>query len=143
MQLRHVGIVCEDLEETLNFYIQWFGCSVSRMMDESGDFISKILSYDKAEVRTVKLNFPEGDAQIELLHFKKPLMNSSFVNLTSKGITHFAIKVKNLTELYHKMIQDGVVFLSEPKISDDKAAKVCFCRDPNGAYIELVELLNA
>lgn len=142
MQLRHVGIVCEELEKTLDFYVQWFGCSVSRVMHESGIFISTILAYDKVEVKTVKLIFPEGNAQIELLHFKTSEMNSSLVGLTSKGITHFAVTVKDLDGLYHSMLDAGVMFLSKPKISDDGVAKVCFCKDPNDVYIELVEIIE-
>ena len=41
------------------------------------------------------------------------------------------------------MIKNGVKFLSEPSLSKDKKALVCFMKDPNNEfYIELVELIN-
>ena len=35
----------------------------------------------------------------------------------------------------------GVKFISEPTLSSEKFAKVCFCIDPNNVRVELVEIL--
>ena len=37
--------------------------------------------------------------------------------------------------------EKGVCFLSKPILSSEGIAKVCFCMDPNGTRIELVEML--
>lgn len=142
MQLRHIGIVTSDLDKSLDFYKRWFGCFVSRAMNESGDFISEILGYDNAEVKTVKISFPEGESQLELLSFQNPKIRDSHSTLTSSGLTHFAIKTVNLNQLYQEMLGSGISFISEPKKSVDGAAKVCFCKAPDNVYIELVELLK-
>lgn len=143
MQLRHIGLVTPDIESSLAFYQKWFKCQVVRKMEERGDFISLILGEDRVDVVTVKLMFPEGDGQLELLSFKNPISSSKGeTNLFSQGLTHFAIQVQNLMDLYGEMKSEGIEFASSPQLSEDKKARVCFCRDPQGVYLELVELLS-
>ena len=43
--------------------------------------------------------------------------------------------------LYAKLSTKKISFISKPLISEDQKAKVCFCLDPNGVYIELVEII--
>jgi catechol 2,3-dioxygenase-like lactoylglutathione lyase family enzyme len=143
MQLRHIGIVSQDIESSLTFYCDLLGGFVARKMEESGHFISMVLGHENVKVTTVKLNLPEGVAQIELLSFLKPQSQGKPASLFSNGLTHFALTVNNLNNLYQKMIQKNVPFVTEPQLSKDGLAKVCFCQDPNGVYIELVELLNS
>ncbi|MBX9977174.1 MAG: VOC family protein [Alphaproteobacteria bacterium] len=140
MQLRHIGLVTKTMQRSVDFYTKWFGCSVAREMDESGTFVATILGHEDAYVRTVKLNFPSGKCQLELLQFKNPETESHDSYLFTQGLTHFAMTVKNIDDLYSAMSKDGVPFISEPQLSDDGMAKVCFCKDPNGVYLELVEL---
>ena len=40
-----------------------------------------------------------------------------------------------------KLKNKGIKFLSEPTVSSEKFAKVCFCIDPNNVRVELVEIL--
>jgi catechol 2,3-dioxygenase-like lactoylglutathione lyase family enzyme len=143
MQLRHIGIVTQNIESSLAFYCDLLGGFVSRKMEESGSFISMVLGRKSVEVTTIKLNLPEGEAQIELLSFLNPRSQGEAVDLFSNGLTHFALTVNSLDNLHKKMIQRNVPFITEPQLSKDGFAKVCFCRDPNGVYIELVELVNA
>lgn len=142
MQLRHVGVVCKDLQNSLDFYVHWFGCSVARDMNESGEFISAVLAHENIDVRTVKLNFPGGSSQLELLEFSNPKMGESHTSLFTQGITHFALQVRGLDRLFQDMSLAGIHFLSSPMLSEDGLAKVCFCKTPEGVFIELVELIN-
>jgi catechol 2,3-dioxygenase-like lactoylglutathione lyase family enzyme len=142
MQVRHLGIVSQDLDRSLSFYCDLLGGSISKKMEESGSFISAILGHENIEVTTIKLNLPEGVVQIELLSFLNPRSHGESSSLFSNGLTHFALTVNNLRNLYEKMIQKNVPFITEPKLSQDGLARVCFCQDPNGVYIELVELVN-
>ena len=62
--------------------------------------------------------------------------------INNVGPTHFAVQVENLDSVHADMTARGVTFLSSPKESPDKFAKVAFCRAPEGTFIELVELLD-
>lgn len=139
--LRHVGIVVSDIDRALIFYRDLLGFEVTRDANESGDFLDNILSIPKARVRTVKLS--SVGAQIELLAFENPKSEDvgRSVGLTTRGPTHIALNVGDLEEMYPRMVAAGVPFTTPPMISDDGRAKVTFCRDPDGTFVELVQSL--
>lgn len=50
--------------------------------------------------------------------------------------------VQDLDGLFQKLSRAGVRFTAPPQVSPDGLAKVVFCQDPDGAPIELVEMLE-
>ena len=143
-QLRHVGIVVRDLERALRFYRDLLGFREARTMDEGGPFLDAILGLRGARVRTVKLEASAGGAQVELLAFDQPATEiAASPPLHRSGPTHIAVTVDNLERLYERMHRAGVEFTTAPRVSPDGGAKVTFCRDPDGTYVELVELVAA
>ena len=140
--IRHFGIVVVDIEQSLSFYRKYFGFKVEKDADERGGFIEQILSIDGAHLRTVKMLSPVSEVMIELIQYFAGGVVENNNAINQVGPTHFAITVKNIDNLYEKMISENVQFLSEPTNSPDKYARVAFCRAPEGTYIEMVELLS-
>ena len=138
--LRHIGIVTRNIDSSIDFYKRFFKFEIILDQIEKGDFIEKILGIKDLKVRTVKLR--NDNFMIEFLDFEH---NSIFSknSLMSVGCTHFALDVKNLKSTYQDLIKNDVEFISEPSLSEDKKALVCFMKDPNNEfYIELVEQIN-
>ena len=138
--IRHTGIVVDNLEESLSFYTGKLGFSISKKMNESGPFIEEILGLENLAVTTVKMSL--GNQMIELLDFASHKQEPIQRTITSIGPTHVAFTVDNLDQVVNDFRRDGVEFLSAPAVSPDGYAKVAFCVAPEGTYIELVELLN-
>jgi len=140
-EIRHIGVVVSNLDRAIHFYRDLLGFKVIREMNEEGNYIDTILSLKNVIVRTVKMKADDGNI-IELLYFKlcpKRLRNKNLVNV---GYSHFALTVDNIDEEYERLKRNGVIFNSPPEISPDGYAKVAFCKDPDGAFIELVEVLK-
>ena len=57
------------------------------------------------------------------------------------GIAHIAFTVDDVNAAYDRLKNEGVSFISAPKVSPDGYAKVAFCRAPEGTFVELVEVL--
>ena len=139
-EIRHTGIVVDDLKKSLWFYKEKMGFKVFKHMDESGHFIDKILGIRNIMVTTVKMILRNGQ-MIELLDFsshKKNILQSSINDI---GPTHLAFTVDNIDKIYDDFLHDGVEFISTPEMSEDGGVKVVFCKAPEGTYIEFVELL--
>ena len=141
-EVRHVGIVVNNMENSLKFYQDLLGFKIIRDMDEHGIYINNMLSLDNVQVRTVKLSAGTGNTLIELLDFKSHDDND-IRNFYTIGASHVALTVDNLEDLYKHLTKNNVKFNAPPQKSPDGLVKVTFCNDPDGTPIELVEILDS
>ena len=139
--IRHTGIVVTDIEKSILFYNRYFGFEVRKDMVESGKYIDNFCSLDNVKVRTVKMALENGD-MIELLDFVSHPERNKTKKINHIGCSHMALTVENLDELYNMMKDNDVFFNCEPQFSPDGQAKATFCKDPDGTFLELVEILT-
>ncbi len=141
--IRHTGIVVNNLQKSLKFFTQILGFKVLQQADETGKFIDKILNLNKAKLITVKLIATDGNI-IELLNFEnykdKKLKHTK--KIYSYGFTHMSFTVKNINQTYKVLKKKKYKLLSKPQISPDKKVKVMFCKGPENIYLEFVEVLK-
>ena len=140
ISVRHVGVVVNDVEKSLLFYRDLLGFSIVNDQLETGKSIETFLGLSNAKVRTIKMKSDSG-AMIELLNFINPMGYGKPLELYNFGCTHFALTVDNLDLLYNLLINNGIRFVNPPSLSENGLAKVAFCKDPEGTFIELVEEL--
>lgn len=140
--IRHFGIVVQDLEKSLRFYRNLLGLEIKRDMQEEGEFIDTILGLKNVRVRTVKMVSQNGESLVELLeyasHKGKKRENDEIFDL---GASHVAFTVEDVDQEYKRLRAQGISFTCEPQISPDGKAKVTFCYDPDGVPVELVQEL--
>ena len=55
IDVRHVGIVVNNIENSLKFYRDIFGLQIQRSMNESGKYIDNMLGFENVKVKTVKM----------------------------------------------------------------------------------------
>ena len=140
-QLRHIGIVVSNLEKSLVFYRDLLGLKIQKDNREKGSYIDRLLGLHDTDTRTVKLSSSDGSL-IELLHYNCPKSKTKIKKINDIGYSHVAFSVGDLDKDYKYLKNRGVVFNSLPQLSSDGYAKVAFCRDPDGNFIELVEVLS-
>ncbi len=142
-QLRHVGVVVSNLEKSLHFYKDLLGFKIRKEMEEEGPYIDAILGLKNVRLKTAKLMPPPGGGGVELLYYYSPTSpQRAPCAIHERAITHFALTIENLDQEYHRLLGQGVKFISSPQIAPDGGAKVVFCLDPDGNYIELTEELR-
>ena len=141
-EVRHIGIVVNNMENSLKFYQDLLGLKIIKDMDEQGGYINNMLSLDGVQVRTVKLSAGMGNTLIELLDFKSHNDNE-IRNFYTIGASHVALTVNNLEELYKTLSKNNIKFNAPPQKSPDGLVKVTFCNDPDGTPIELVEIIDS
>lgn len=136
---RHIGIVVKEIDKMLFFYKEILGLQVISDEIESGFFLETILSIPKIEARIIKLG-NENNTILELLDFVQKV-DSTQKKINEIGYTHFAITVENIQIVCEKLKKHNFTLLSEPQISVNEKFKVCFCKDSENNFIELVEIL--
>ena len=143
--IRHTGIYVNDLEKMKDFYCRYFDMEVAAHDVEGGKYSETVLGVPSISIELYKLKRSDG-TMMELLkpsypqERKNDAHSDSIVNF---GCMHIAFTVKDLDEMHSDMISEGIHFISSPAISPNGNAYVCFCRDPEGNYLELVQELSA
>ena len=142
---RHVGIVVKNIETTSFFYKKFFGFKPEIEMTEGGKYLDYLWGQKNAKIKTLKLSDSTNNISLELLEVFSvdgPASNIKTNKIYDIGITHFALTVQNIDKLYEDMKKENIEFINKPIKTLDNKAKVAFCKDPNGCFIELVELLD-
>jgi hypothetical protein len=137
---RHTGVVAKNIKKSLFFYKNLLNLKLIKKTIENKKIIQKLLNIKISKLTTYKLGYNNSKIIIEILHFNKTNKNEK-IFLNTEGITHISLTVKNLNAIYNKLIKNKVKFISEPILSENKKFKLCFCRTPEGCYLELVQVI--
>ena len=139
--LRHAGIAVSDMEKSVRFYRDLLGLKVVKDFREEGEYIDKISALKGVNLWMIKLVADDG-GMVELLKYEshpgRPRTNSRLIDI---GGTYVAFSVEDVEKEYKKLKAADIEFNSQPVVSPDGYAKVAFCKDPNGFFIELVQVL--
>jgi len=142
LRIRHTGIYVNDLTKMKEFYCACLGMVIASEATEDGRYIETLLGVPSLSLQVCKLKYPDG-TMLELVKPSIDLPGDMHAgNVICQGCMHIALTVGNLQQLYEKLIGQGIPFISQPLLSPDGKVKVCFCRDPEGNYLELVQELQ-
>ena len=142
MKVRHLGIVCKNLEIMENFYVN-FGFEKFSEDVESGEYIDHLTKIKGAKIFWKKYKNKFGDI-LELLKYEVnfPLDTRVFSQpVYRRGVSHFAFTVKNINKTSNLIKDNGGSLVNNPVISPDGKVKVCYANDVEGNLIEIVEVL--
>jgi len=142
--IRHTGIVTDDLNKSVKFYRDYLGFKIKKKMLEYGETTDKISNLKNARVDTVKMSAPNNNGMLELLYYRShhKINKRKKYNISEIGISHFSVTVSDLNKLYINFKKRKIYFICPPKLSSDKKVLITFCRAPEGTLIELVQELK-
>ena len=140
--LRHAGIVVQDMAKQLEFYRDLLEMEVWADFKDDSAYVQEVTGLPGANIWMVKLRAKDGGS-IELLQYlSHPQDVPTPRQSCDMGCNHVALQVDDLEVVYRKLIKYGIRFNVPPMVSPDGGAKVTYCRDPEGVILELVEILN-
>jgi catechol 2,3-dioxygenase-like lactoylglutathione lyase family enzyme len=138
---RHTGIICKDIDISINFYRDILGLSIIQDFWDNSEYINIITGMVGANVHMIKLKAIDGTV-IELLEYVTHPTDLVKTPVYNVGACHLALRVANAEDAYLRLTDNGITVLSPPILSSEGIAKVFFCLDPNSVRIELVEMLT-
>lgn len=138
---RHTGIITKDIEKSKMFYVDLLGFEVIQDFWDNSDYINDITGIKNANVHMIKMKTNDGFV-LELLDYTTHPTENFKMPTYNVGCVHLALRVENINKSYEYLKLNGVEFISDPILSSEGIAKVCFCFDPDGTRIELVEMIN-
>ena len=102
-EIRHIGIVVKNLDESMYFYKDLMGFEVFEQVVETGEFIEGILNIKNCMVTTVKMIHPCLNGMIELLWYDSPKAKYLVRDINDIGIGHIAFTVDDVMEKFDRL----------------------------------------
>ena len=141
--IRHTGIVVTDMERSLGFYRDLLGLEPVIDFTEEDEYIDTLCALKGVRLRMVKLVVEDG-SMIELLQYlSHPQQRPQGNTLCEIGPTHVALSVDDVDRIYADWSAKGVKCNCPPQMSPDGKAKLFFCQDPDGAFLEIVQPMES
>ena len=140
--VRHTGIVVNEIENAIKFWVNLLGFKVIIDQIEEGEFIDKLLGLKNVSVRTVKLAAQDGSL-VELLHFiSHKSLPTWDGNPYKTGLTHIAFNVADISNVVSILEQNGYSQVNRYQKSLSGKVLVCYVKGFEGLLLELVEQLD-
>jgi catechol-2,3-dioxygenase len=140
--VRHTGIVVNEIENAIKFWVNLLGFKVIIDQIEEGEFIDKLLGLNNVSVRTVKLAAQDGSL-VELLHFiSHKSLPTWDGNPYKTGLTHIAFNVADISNAVSILEQNGYSQVNRYQKSLSGKVLVCYVKGFEGLLLELVEQLD-
>ena len=141
VRARHIGLVVEKIERSLEFYQSVFGFVLKkRAYEDPGEYIESLVGIKDVQVEYAKLEISEGIILELLQYHSHPLKGpDSFYQSNRHGCSHFALTVDDIDGIYNKLMSFGAHCNSQPLQSPDGKVRVFYAHDPDGVILELVQ----
>lgn len=140
-QIRHFGIVVNDIDGAIAFWVGVLGWQIRSDVKEPSPFIDELIATPEPRLRTVKISDNNGMV-IELLKFGSDDLTTDRVwsgSLSTLGPTHVALTVEDLDLTIRGALGLGYIKVSEPLLAPSGAVRVLFIKSPEGLMIEIVQ----
>ena len=138
----HSGIVVRDIDRMVSFYRDALGLSVVREAESIAPPEGNHTGIPGSERMLVFVGKPEGDHLLELVYYRTPRSPDGHLARNQLGASHVCFNVEGLAELHRRLTAEGIEFVTPPIYNDlpngDRTG-ICYFRDPEGNWIELVE----
>ena len=148
--IRHTGIYVNDMKRMEAFYTSVFQMhAICSMEPDEGELFDELLGTRNARIMTSKLITPYGKTagQGDMVELVKVLSEGDCGALPEErpismiGMTHLAFQVEDITASVDRIMKNGG--LRKTGIKEMRNGnKCCFCTDPEGNWIELIERRN-
>ncbi|PKB66844.1 MAG: hypothetical protein BZY81_06220 [SAR202 cluster bacterium Io17-Chloro-G4] len=139
----HTGFVVKDLEKSVQFYADVLGMRKGVRLERQGEFIEQVLAFPGAHIDRAFMDKGEGHI-LELIQYLSPASGSPSVNRNDLGAAHLAFYVDDLDRFYAETSKKGLKYNSAPASQKDHQGEVtmkaCYAQDPDGNWLEFVEM---
>jgi methylmalonyl-CoA epimerase len=103
IEIDHLGIAVRSLDESVQFYEQMLGMTVTQRETVEAEQVSVAM-------------LPAGDARIELLEAtSEDSVIAKFIGKRGPGLHHIALRVDGLEALLERLKSEGARLLNEPR----------------------------
>ncbi len=140
MEIRwhHVAMAVENMDRVVSFYRNLLGFEIDwEKQQYTGEGIARVVGLKEAKARVVMLK--GHGTRMELFQYLHPKgRRVGDRRQCDFGLTHLALEVKGIHDLYGRLLEAGVPFNCPPQ-NLRPGVWATYMQDPEGNTVELVQ----
>ena len=138
----NVGIVVEDLDAAIEFFIE-LGLTLEGRMPIAGEWAGRVTGVRDQRVEIAMMLTPDGLSRIELSRFDAPAIASDHraAPVNSLGYLRVMFTVEDLDDTLTRLSKLGATVVDEV-VNYEDIYRLCYIRGPEGILIGLAEQLR-
>jgi catechol 2,3-dioxygenase-like lactoylglutathione lyase family enzyme len=140
--LDHVAVTVSDTQRALDFYVRMVGLVQVEQHRLPSESIDPVFGLNGAAGTSTRLQVPGSPGiLIDIMEMDESKGGETIPQLGTVGACHIALTVDDLVGAVADLKARGVSFISDPVTFHltQGSVTVCFMRDPDGNFIELME----
>jgi catechol 2,3-dioxygenase-like lactoylglutathione lyase family enzyme len=142
-RMDHVGIVVDDLEAAVAFFVE-LGMELEGEMPVEGRWVDRVVGLDDVRVDIAMMRTPDGHGRLELTKFDRPTaVRAEPRNAAPNalGIRRIMFAVDDIEDVVARLRGHGAELVGELDQYED-LYRLCYIRGPEGIIIALAQQLS-
>lgn len=137
--LRHIGLVVDDLDKLIQFYSK-LGFKVFARSIEKDIYIQNLVKIKNTKLEWVKMKLNDNSV-LELLKYHSPASDyeKSLQESNRMSWSHISLTTDSIVNTIKTINKNGGKADKNYHFSPDGKVKVLYCHDPEGNILEIVE----
>src|SRR6202012_3209459 len=142
-RMDNVGIVVDDLESAIDFFLE-LGLELEGRAMIEGEWAGRVTGLGDQRVEIAMMRTPDGHSRIELSRFIVPPVVADHRNapVNALGYLRIMFAVDDIDETLERLRRRGAQIVGEVVRYQD-AYRLCYIRGPEGLLIGLAEELGS
>ena len=142
-RMDNVGIVVEDLDATIAFFVE-LGLELEGKMPVEGRWVDRCVGLDGVRVDIAMMRTPDGQSRLELMRFQKPAVISpepKDAPANTLGIRRIMFAVDDIEDVVARLRARGAELMGEV-VQYETMYLLGYLRGPEGIIVALAEALG-
>ena len=141
-RMDNVGIVVEDLEAAIEFFVE-LGLALEGRMPIEGEWAGRVTGVRGQRVEVAMMRTPDGHSRLELSRFAAPAIASDHrtAPVNSLGYLRAMFTVEDIDDTLVRLGKLGASVVDEV-VDYEKIYRLCYIRGPEGILIGLAQELG-
>lgn len=139
-RMDHVGVVVDDLEGAVAFFVELGMERVGGVMPVEGRWVDQVVGLEDVRVDIAFVRTPDGHSQLELTRFRHPLATAPEPNAPANrlGLRRLMFLVEDLEDVVARLRAHGGELIGEVA-EYESIYRLCYLRGPGGIIVALSE----
>ena len=142
MRMDNVGIVVEDLDAAIAFFLE-LGLSLEGRMPITSEWAGRVTGLRGQRVEIAMLRTPDGQGRVELSRFDAPAIAADHrrAPVNALGYLRVMFAVDDLDDTLARLARLGATVVDEV-VNYENLYRLCYLRGPAGIIVALAEEIS-